>query len=316
MHTNHLGLRTIPQPAHVRRRAGLFARQTGFGVVAAVSVVLAQTPGALPTNDLKFEVVSIRRNTSGALGSNGNNQRPDGGFTRLNGLIGTLIGQAYDVAAADMVGLPGWAMDMNQRYDISATSPLRRATQEQRQAMMRAMLAERFKLVARVEKRDQPVYDLVLARPDGRLGPGISPSTSDCDAILAAQRAAADAALDRGTVPPRALPDFTVTMPLCSFRMNGDRMDGEHTIAAMARLFRPAAGRLVVDKTGLAGTYKISISFDRTASPRGPDAAAPTPGAAPSLFTAVQEQLGMRLESSRAPLDVLVIERLDRPTEN
>lgn len=98
--------------------------------------------------------------------------------------------------------------------------------------------------------------------------------------------------------------------------MNGDRMDGEHTIAAMARLFRPAAGRLVVDKTGLAGTYKISISFDRTALPRGPDAAAPTPGAAPSLFTAVQEQLGMRLESSRAPLDVLVIERLDRPTEN
>lgn len=154
MHTNHLGRRTIPQPAHVRRRAGLLARQAGLGVVAAVSVVLAQTPGAPAANDLKFEVVSIRRNTSAALGSNGNNQRPDGGFTRLNGLIGTFIGQAYDVAAADMVGLPGWVMDMNQRYDISATSPLRSATQEQRQAMMRALLAVRFKLVARVDRRE------------------------------------------------------------------------------------------------------------------------------------------------------------------
>jgi len=83
----------------------------------------------------------------------------------------------------------------------------------------------------------------------------------------------------------------------------------------LARMLRAAAGREVVDKTGLNGSYRVTLHYDRMASLRGPDTAA-SPAAAPSVFTAVQEQLGLKLESSRAPRDVLVVDRLERPTEN
>jgi uncharacterized protein (TIGR03435 family) len=266
--------------------------------------------------DLKYDVVSIKRNTSGAIGSNGSvPQRPDGGFVMLNIPIGTLVGQAFETAPVDMVGLPGWAMSMNERYDVSATASLTSATPEQRRAMLRAMLEERMKLVVRVEPREQPVYDLVMARADGSLGPGITRSETDCEAKLAEQRAAVEAALAAGTAPPPPTrPDFNAPVS-CTFSVAGERMDGESEIAGLARMLRSAAGRLVVDKTGLKGTYRIAMTFDRMAALRGPQTTA-EPGGAPSVFTAVQEQLGMKLEASTAMRDTLIIERLERPTEN
>ena len=84
----------------------------------------------------------------------------------------------------------------------------------------------------------------------------------------------------------------------------------------LAALLRAAAGRYVVDKTGLIGSYHVALNYDNMAALRAPDAAALTPGAAPSVFTAVQEQLGMKLESSRALRETLVIDHLERPTEN
>jgi uncharacterized protein (TIGR03435 family) len=85
------------------------------------------------------------------------------------------------------------------------------------------------------------------------------------------------------------------------------------TIEALVRLLRQPAGRVVVDKTGLTGSYQIALTFDRMAGLRGPDTA---PDAAPSVFTALQEQLGLKLESSRAIRDVLIIDHIERPTEN
>lgn len=278
---------------------------------AAAAAALAQTPAGLA-----FEVVSIKRNTTNALGSNGSSERPDGGFTLVNVPIGTLIARAYPPAVpADMIGLPAWAM--NERYDVSATSPLQRATPEERAAMMRAMLADRVKLVAHVEKRQQEVYDLVLVRSDGRLGPGITPSGMDCEAKLAAEREAAQAAAAAGAPPPpRVIPDFNAPVPPCTVRMTGPRMEGDMTMERLAVFLRAAAGRWVVDKTGLTGSYRVTLNFDRMASLRGPDAAPAPPGAPPSVFTAVQEQLGMKLESSRAEREILVIDRLERPSEN
>ena len=146
------------------------------------TVVFAQAPAQPPTGGPTFEVVSIRRNTSGALGSNGSSERPDGGFSLINIPIMTLIGRSYSVppiAPIDMVGLPEWAQ--RDRYDVRATSPLSRsATADERAAMLRAMLADRFMLAAHVEKREQPAFDLVLARSDGRLGSGMKPSEIDC----------------------------------------------------------------------------------------------------------------------------------------
>jgi uncharacterized protein (TIGR03435 family) len=284
----------------------------GLLLTAATSHVFTQTPSQSPApTGLTFDVVSIKRNTTNALGSNGSSQRPDGGFRLLNIPVTTLIGRAYPVGVpADYIGLPAWAR--TDRYDVVATSSLTNPTQEQRAAMMQAMLADRFKLLAHVENREQQVYDLVLARNDGRLGPGIKPSEYDCPAVQAAQRAAAEAALAAGTpLTPTGI-DLNA-LPPCVARMSGDRMEGDMTPATLATFLRSSAGRFVVDKTGLTGSYRVTLTFDRTAGIRGPNTDA---DAGLSVFTAVQEQLGMKLESSRATRQTLVIDRLERISEN
>ena len=109
------------------------------------TVVFAQAPSQPPAGGPTFEVVSIKMNTSGALGSNGSSERPDGGFSLINIPIMILIGrsQVPPIAPIDMVGLPEWAQ--RDRYDVRATSPLSRsATPDERAAMLRAMLADRF----------------------------------------------------------------------------------------------------------------------------------------------------------------------------
>lgn len=283
--------------------------------VATAKMTISAAPQA-PAAGLTYEVVSIKRNASNALGSNGSNERPDGGFTLLNVPIGTLISRAYGQATVDMVNLPGWAI--SERYDVSATSPLSRATPEQRSAMMRAMLADRFKLAVHLENREQQAYDLVVARSDKRLGPTIKPSEVDCVARDAAERAAREVAIaartpSPGQAPLTSNPD-AIAQP-CTRRRLGTGWEGDFTMAMLAQLLRGDAGRVVVDKTGLNGSYRLSLTFERSVSGRGPDVA-PSPDALPSLFIAVQEQLGLKLEPSKTLLETLVIDRLERPTEN
>ena len=280
-------------------------------LVITSAVVFAQAPADGP----RFEVVSIKRNTSNALGSNGSSERPDGGFTLLNVPMMTLIGRAQfpPIAPIDFVGLPEWAQ--RDRYDASATSPLSRpATPEERAAMMRAMLVERVKLVTHVEKRQLPAYDLVLARTDGRLGPGMKPSEMDCVAKAAADAAARAAGQ---ALPPRPVPDLNAPSPPCSGLNVTRGMEGDTTMENLARLLRGVggAGRPIVDKTGLSGSYRIKAEFDRAAGPRGPDIE-PSPGSLPTVFSALPEQLGLKLVPSTAEREVLVIDRLERPTEN
>lgn len=299
-------------------------------IAAATSNVLTQAPASSPTAGPTFDVVSIKRNTTNELGSNVS-QRPDGGLTMRNVPVSTLISRAYPPAVPiDIMGLPGWAR--SERYDVTATSSLPSATPDERTAMLRAMLAERFKLVVHVENREQPVYDLVLARGDGKLGPGIKPLDTDCDARIAEERAAAEAARNRGTPPPTPQPpDFKAPPPPCTLRTVGavirdrrgdqlgrlgDLLEGDTTMANLAIALRPTAGRFIVNKTGLSGSYSVAMNFDMTAALKGPGVAASTPDAAPSVFTALQEQLGLKLESSRAPRETLIIDRLERPTAN
>jgi len=291
-------------------------RTLPIGLLFASTVVLAQAP---PTDGLRFEVVSIKRNTSNALGSNGSSERPDGGFTLLNVPMMTLVASAQfpAIAPVDMVGLPDWAQ--SERYDVSATSPLSRpASPEERSAMMRAMLADRVKLVTHVENRELPVYDLVLARSDRKLSPGIKPSEMDCVAKAAADRAAAEAALAAGTPMPRpTIPDMSAPPPICGPIRVTNGMEGDTTMENLARLLRGVggAGRPVVDKTGLTGSYRIKLEFDRSAGRAGP-AVSPSSTELPTVFTALQDQAGLKLESSKASRQVLVIDRLERPSEN
>jgi uncharacterized protein (TIGR03435 family) len=147
--------------------------------------------------------------------------------------------------------------------------------------MMRALLAERFKLVTHHEVRSLPIYSVVIARGDGRLGTSLRPSTE-----------------------PRRL----VQDGLGVFIVRGE------TIERLAVRLSQAARRPVVDRTGLSGTYDIDLHFAPLglATATGADASPPTD--APSIFTAVQEQLGLKLEATTAPVDVLVIDHVEKPT--
>jgi uncharacterized protein (TIGR03435 family) len=291
---------------------------------AATPTVFTQaSPQSAPSGPT-FEVVSIKRSVG--LGSGGPiSQRPDGGFMMTNQPVRTLFTLAYPMT--NVVGLPGWAT--SESYDVRATSTLSVATADDRTAMLRAMLADRFKLAAHIEKREQPAFDLVLARSDGRLGPGIKQVETDC-ARIAAERAAA---------PPQApspRPDFKVPPPTCTMRTVGavirdidgdhlgrlgDLLEGEGTLDNLAQALMFGASRLVVNKTGLAGSYRVTMNYDMRSGRLGPtsaatDATATDLGGVPSVFTAVREQLGLKLESSRVVTDSLVIDRLERPTEN
>jgi len=278
-------------------------------VAAGPSFTVAQGP--------TFDVVSIKRNTAG-VGPGMMPppiQRPDGGFTLKNGPLRTLVARAYP-GMDEIVGLPDWAT--SERYDVAATSTLPTATADERIAMMRAMLAERLQLKAHVEKREREVFDLVLARRDGKLGSGLMPSDADCGAP---------------NQPPQQntqRPDFAKGPPLCTVRMIGaiirdregdkkgrfgDLMEGTAPMATLAEALGIYARRTVIDKTGLTGSYAIAMNFDMRATLRPPTVDPPI-DAGPSVFTAVQEQLGLKLEPSKAQRDVLVIERLEHPTPN
>jgi uncharacterized protein (TIGR03435 family) len=288
--------------------------------------VLSQTPVPPAPEGPTYEVVSVKANTSTTFNSSVT-QRPDGGLTALNLPVGALIARAYPPAIpADIVGLPDWGM--RDRYDVTATSTRPNVTPDDRVAMLRALLADRFTLAAHMENRQREVYDLVLARSDGRLGTGITPLDVDC----AAQRAAAQAARAGGAPPPPPPPPPTVLPPLtaggpprvqyatppepCMLRMANENLEGQGMVADLLTLFRAATGREVVDRTGLTGSYQVTMRFDPAASRRGPETIAASPDAAPSVFTAVQEQLGMKLQSARVERPTLVIDRLERPTEN
>jgi uncharacterized protein (TIGR03435 family) len=282
--------------------------------LVVLCVTLAASRAATQDTKPTFEVVSVKRH-AGPGTSMSMMQRPDGGFTMINMPIRTLITQAYG-PVVDVIGLPGWAT--NNSYDVNTTASLPRPpTQEDRRAMMQAMLENRFKLLVHMETREQPAYDLVFARSDRRLGRNATASDVDCEAKAAAERAAAEAARAAGappvlpTLPPR--PDLNAPPGECSVRTGGGRMLGEASPAGIARILRMAVGQPVFDKTGYSGTLKFTLDFDVATSLR-PDAT-PTSDA-PSIFSALPDQLGFKLEPSRTTANVVVIERIEQPTEN
>jgi uncharacterized protein (TIGR03435 family) len=175
---------------------------------------------------------------------------------------------------------------------------------------MRNLLVERFGLKARSETREMPRYDLVLARSDGRLGAQLTKSTTDCQAIFAAAR--------RGGGPPA--PPAPGERPQCGMRIGpGVLSGGAFPLSQLATALSPMVQRVIIDRTGLTGLFDIELKWTPDQFPQG----APPPGApalppidpnGPSIFTALQEQLGLKLEATRGPVDVLVIDSVSQPT--
>jgi len=277
---------------------------------AAAALTFSSLASLLAQAGPTFDVVSIKRNTGGVVPGNTAPPilRPDGSLRLKNAPVNTLIARAYP--NTDIVGLPDWVR--TERYDIATTSTLTAATAEDRIAMLRAMLADRFQLKVHIDRREQQVFDLVLARKDGRLGPGLTPSDANCDSVPA---------------PSMERPDLSAPPPPCTVRMVGatlrgdkqvrlgDLMEGNTSMDRFAEALRIAAGRVVVNKTGLSGSYRIAMNYDMMGA-RRPPSVDPRPDAGPSVFAAVEEQLGLKLEPSKAQRDALVIDRIERPTPN
>jgi uncharacterized protein (TIGR03435 family) len=253
---------------------------------------------------LTFEVASIKRNVSGDPGASIRVQ-PGGQMTVTNNSLYNLIRNAYGTQRFEMVPgpkLPSW-ID-SDRWDILAKAPAGAPeVQEQMQLRLRSLLEDRFTLVARREMREMPIYELVVAR-SGQLGPQIKQSGDECAAQGRARAA--------GVQPP-PLP----AGGFCGTRTgNGSVSMKGVPLSNFVRNLGGMTGRFVIDKTGLTGPFDLDLQW--AADPSGA-AAAPGQGAPPddvSLFAAMQEQLGLKLEAKRAPVEVLIIDSAERPTED
>jgi uncharacterized protein (TIGR03435 family) len=272
-----------------------------FAVAVLAASAQQRIPAAPPADGPAFDVVSIKRNVSEVVTSRSVGERPGGVFMLSAMAIAPVIRTAYPADTSDLIGAPDWVS--SEIYDLTARAN-RDVPREEMQAMLQRMLAERFKLAVHYEMQERPVYSLVIARPDGRLGPNIRKSELDCDAIQAARRA--------GSKDP--VPGTSNGAPACGMSMRGttgmEVMLGGRPLSTLASSFGSAAGRVVIDKTGLQGDYDVTLRYMPQPSQN------PPPDEPPSIFTAVEEQLGLRLQADRAPLKILVIDRIERPTDN
>jgi len=274
-------------------------RLLGVCLVAGTVMAAAQEPA--------FEVATVKQNTSGERG--GGISRLPGGRVRVTNMpLGQLITFAYQLTPFQLTGGPSWVGD--DRFDIVARmegNPEWEGPGSGRpdpiMLAMRALFADRFRLKLHAESRDMDVYALVMLKP-GIPGPALTPSTTDCqtqaEQMRHGKRPATPPAPVNGIIP-------------CNIRIGvGQILFDGFPMSQAASLMTRQAGRIVIDRTGLAGNWQFAMTF--APEQRGPlpgvDAPAPDPDA-PSLFTAIQEQLGLKLESTKAPVDVTVIDAVE-----
>jgi uncharacterized protein (TIGR03435 family) len=274
-------------------------------------------PPAASASGPQFDVVSVRRSADGTPLSM--RRTPTGGLIITGMPLFQIVMGAFPPQPIPIKGVPEWTV--TERYDITATASLTSPpTQEQGHQMLQALLAGRFGLMAHFERLEQPVFDLVLARTDGRLGQGLR-AVGDCAAVRAAEQKAREAAAAAGEpVQPRAV-DRAAPLPDCFPGMRAGRstIEGDFTMASLAAMIQTAAGRPIVDKTGLTGFYRIKLEADGLNPIAGGSpglSATAAPSALPTIFSALPDQLGLKLESSRAMIETLVIDRIERPSEN
>jgi len=277
----------------------------------SVSRPHAQTPAQAPDPNpaLTYEAASVKPNKSGVQGSS-IRRFPGGRLQATNMPLRALITFAYQVQGFQLVDDPTWIR--NENFDIVAKMegdppPVMPGTgPDPHMVAMRTLLAERFKLAVRRETREMDIYALVLARPDGKLGPALKPTTQDCAAMIAAARGG----------PPPGPPPGPNSPVVCGMRgLPGRLVAGAMPMSLLASNLSGQVQRIVVDRTGLSGAWDFEITF-APERPLNPPPGVEFPAAdpnAPSLFTAMQEQLGLKLQSTKGPVDVLVVERVEQP---
>jgi uncharacterized protein (TIGR03435 family) len=299
-----------------------------FALAALLVATAASAQDAEPTPAAAFDVASVKPSNPNPDPTNPLSQialmlpQPGGRFTATNTPLRMLIKTAYELQQdAQLAGGPPDLLAA--KYDITAKAPVAFIGRELPQ-LLRTLLADRFKLKTHTETRELPLYDLVLARGDGRLGPDMKPSTSDCSKAeqVAAEQAAAlaqgDAASFVGKPRPCSVSTDVSGGPL-NLLMRGDGQEMKQMVEILSQF----TGRTVRDKTGLPGRYDFAMKLDlqmvlalaQRMGANVPAAAANIPQSdGSSLMTALNEQLGLKLDSVRAPIDIVVIDRVEAPT--
>lgn len=286
-------------------------------VVFVMLTLLWPTTGAVAqAPPPRFDVVSIKVSRSGEIRSD-IRVSPGGRYEWRNATLQSVIGsvfQRYGFDQRQTEGGPDWIE--RTRFDILVQTGTGTPPNDpdgfpgQLFAMMQAMLRDRFGLVVRNEVRQGPIYRLVRLRSNGPVGTGLRQVADGCVAAGKAMVAGEKLAPRQGRGP-----DCTFGGPPGQLQGNAVPMD------MIARVLGAHVNRPVVNDTGLTGSFDLDLAFSPqfTGGPpgsRAPGDQAPAPSDAPSIFTAVQEQLGLRLETARGPVDVLVVDQARLPAEN
>ncbi|HEY2383922.1 MAG TPA: TIGR03435 family protein [Terriglobia bacterium] len=268
------------------------------GSVAATRVRPVSAQGAATP---KFDVASVKANKSGT--TQANITSPPDGIIIVNLPLRGIIQLFFQInQPSKVIGIPDWTI--TERFDINARAagPI---TADERRAMVQALLADRFKLVARREKREVTVLALMLNRADGKLGPNLIENK----VCIQPGAATAQGETAAGAPPPVCGPK---TGGAGRLLLVGMPMQGFTSLLALV------LGGTVVDKTGLTGRYDIDLNYaPERQLPRGAEIpGTPADPNGPSIYTAVREQLGLKLEQQRDQEEVLVIDHIERPGEN
>ncbi|MBZ5631925.1 MAG: TIGR03435 family protein [Acidobacteriia bacterium] len=286
---------------------------SGPGVIAAAMLlaITAFTVFGQPVARPKFEVASIKPSQEpGPM-----TVRPLPGRLTANATVKLLMQNAYTVHLFQILGGPDWIN--SERYEIEAKAA-GNISRDQMFLMLESLLADRFQLKIHRETRDLPVYTLVAARSGLKLPP---PKDGGCVSLV-----------PDGTVPPEVVrgrmtppgPGQPPLSPCGGFRTRlentGARMrGGQITMPEFARELSIVLARTVIDKTGFTGLFDLQLDFlpdETTPALPAPPPGAPLDSSSPSILTAIQEQLGLRLESAKGPVEVIIVDHIERPSAN
>jgi uncharacterized protein (TIGR03435 family) len=237
-----------------------------------------------------FEVASIKPNTSGD--ANRLIRPSPGRLSVTNMTIKDLLMFAYQVRDFQISGGPGWIN--SDQYDIEAKAE-GNPNQDEMKAMLQTLLQDRFKLALHHDTKELPIYELTVAKGGLKLQPLKPGACVPFDPL-------------KPPAPGQKQPSF------CDFwGMGRGRLDATNpSMTDLAKMLSVPLVRTVVDKTGIAGQFGVHLTFAQDDVAAG----AQSTDVGPSIFTAVQEQLGLKLESTKGPVDVLVIDHVEKPSEN
>jgi uncharacterized protein (TIGR03435 family) len=256
----------------------------------------------------KFEVAPIKLAAPDEHFMFGVRPMPGGRINAMNVTLKLLIETAYGLQDFQLFGGPGWIETARYNIEGKPDSPV---GPNEWKEMLKNLLADRFQLVFHRETKELPVYALVLANKDDKPRPGMVESKEGSCAA-------------RDPSKPLA-PPGPGQPPFCGNVLGGASIltATAATLGDIAPMLSRIVGRKVIDKTGLTGKYDITLKYTpdenqlaMMAPPGVPPPPAPADASSPSLFTALQEQLGLKLEPQKAPVEIFVIDRAAKPSDN